>query len=94
MISECSKLAQKVYKTRHNWVIHWELCKKLKFDHTNKWYMHNSESILENDIYKLLWDFEIQTDHLILARQPDLTTKKRELAGLWTLLSRLTTEKS
>ena len=36
-ISECSKLAQKEYKTRHGWVgniIHRELCKKLKFDHT------------------------------------------------------------
>ena len=39
IISECSKLAQKSYKTRHDWVgnvIHWKLCKKLKFDHTNK----------------------------------------------------------
>ena len=44
MISECSKLDQKEYKMRHNWVgkvIHWEMCKKFKFDHTNKWYMHN-----------------------------------------------------
>ena len=39
------KLVQREYKTRQNWVgkmIHWEMCKKLKFDHTNKWYMHNS----------------------------------------------------
>ena len=31
IISECSKLAQKEYKTRHDWVrkiIHWEMCKK------------------------------------------------------------------
>ena len=31
IISECSKLAQKEYKTRHNWVgkvIHREMCKK------------------------------------------------------------------
>ena len=21
-------------------VIHWEMCKKFRFDHTNKWYMH------------------------------------------------------
>ena len=44
IISECSKLAQRDYKARHDWVgkgIHWEMCKKLKFDHTNKWYMHN-----------------------------------------------------
>ena len=39
IISECSKLAQKEYNTRHDWVgkvIHWELCKKFKFDHMNK----------------------------------------------------------
>ena len=34
--------------------------------------MHNPESILENEMYQILWDFEIQTDHLISTRQPDL----------------------
>ena len=34
--------------------------------------MHNPISVLENDRHKLLWDFDIQTDHLISARQPDL----------------------
>ena len=75
IISECSKLAQKEYKTRRDWVgkvIHWEMYKKFKFDHTNKWYMHNTESVVENDTYKLLWDFDIQTDHLISARRPNL----------------------
>ena len=38
-------------------VIHWELCKKLKFDNTNKWYMHNLASILENETQKIIWDF-------------------------------------
>ena len=47
------------------------ICKKLKFDHTNKWYMHNPKSDLENETHKRLWDFEINTNHLILARQPD-----------------------
>ena len=28
--------------------------------------------VLENDSHKLLWDFNIQTDHLIPARRPDL----------------------
>ena len=77
-------------------VIHWEMCKKFKFDHTNKWYMHNPASVLENDLHKILWDFDIHTDHLISARRPDLiiinTRKKREFAKLSTLLSRLTTE--
>ena len=49
-----------------------ELCKKLKFDYTNNCDMHKPISVLENDTYKLLWDFDIQTDHLISARQPDL----------------------
>ena len=34
--------------------------------------MHNLAPVLENDSHKLLWDFNIQTDHLILARRPDL----------------------
>ena len=46
--------------------------KKFKFDHKNKWYMHNPESILENETHKLFWDFEIQMDHLILTRWTDL----------------------
>ena len=33
--------------------------------------MHNPASVLENDTHKHLWDFDIQTDHLILARRPD-----------------------
>ena len=28
--------------------------------------------VLENAMHKLLWDFNIQTDHLIPARRPDL----------------------
>ena len=95
--SECSKLAQKEYKTRHDWVgkvIHWELFKKLKSDHTNKWYMHNPTSVLENETHKLPWDFDLQTDHQISVRRPDLViiNKKIELAKLWTLLSRLITK--
>ena len=96
-ISECSKLAPE-YKARHDWVgkvIHWEMCRKFQFDHTNKWYMHNPAPVLENDSHRLLWDFNIQTDHLISARRPDLiiiNIKKRESAKLSTLLSRRTTE--
>ena len=48
------------------------MCKEFKFDHINKWYLHNPAPVLENSTYKLLWDFNIQTDHLIPARRPDL----------------------
>ena len=57
IISECSKLAQKEYNNRHGLidnVIHWEMCKKFKFDHTNQWYMQYPEPVQENDTDKLL----------------------------------------
>ena len=42
--------------------------------------MRNPESVLENETHKLLWYFEIQTDHLISIRRLDLiiTNKKRD----------------
>ena len=43
--------------------------------------MHHPESILKNETHKLLLHFEIQTDHLISARRPDIVivTKKKNL---------------
>ena len=83
ILSECSKLAQKEYEARHHWaskVIHWEMCKKFKFNHANIWYIHNLASFKENNTHKLLLDFDMQTDHLISARRPDLIIihKKKE----------------
>ena len=101
IISKCSQSAQE-YKARHDWVgkvIHWEMCKKFKFDHTNKWYMHNSAPVRENDTHKLLWDFNIQTDHLLPARRLNLMIinnkkkkKKKKKRNLQILQSRRTTE--
>ena len=56
IISECSKIALKEYKTRHNLggeLIPWELCKKLKIDRMNKWYKHNPAAVLEYDTHEL-----------------------------------------
>ena len=50
IICECSKFVQKNYKTKLDRIrkgIYLELCKKLKCDSTNKWYMHNPESLLD-----------------------------------------------
>ena len=75
--SECSKLAQKENKIRCNWVgkmIHWELCKILKFNLTIK-----SNFALENHTQKILWNFEIQTSHSISVWMPEvmLINKKK-----------------
>ena len=34
--------------------------------------MYNPAPVQENDTHKLLWNFNLQTDHLIPARRPDL----------------------
>ena len=86
IIRKCSKLTQNEYKNRHDWVgkaIHGKLCKKLKFDHADKWYIHKPESVLENEMYKILWDFETQTNLSILVRRPDLLliNKEKELVN-------------
>ena len=85
---------------RLDWVgkgIHLEMCKKFKFDLTNKWYMHNPEPVLENDtqtpfgIWHTNWSPNLGQTTRRNNNQQQKT--KRELAKLWTLLSRLTTIK-
>ena len=46
--------------------------------------MHNPATVLENDSHKLIWDFNIQTDHLIPARRPDLIiiNKKKRICKI------------
>ena len=34
--------------------------------------MHNQAPVLENNTHKLLWDFDLQMYHVMLARRPDL----------------------
>ena len=53
-------------------IVHWKLAKKCNFEPGDKWYEHEPESVLEDEDYKILWDFSIQTDHAIEARRPDL----------------------
>ena len=88
IISECSKLAQKEYKTRHDWVDKWSTrcARNLNLTIRINGIVHNSVSVLENDTHKLLWD--IQTDHIISARRlegQNQQQKKENLQnrGLW-----------
>ena len=55
--------------------------------------MNKPESVLENEMHKILWYFEIQMDHLIPARRPDLEAinqKKKKKMG--NLVSKQTTD--
>ena len=85
IISDGSTLVQEEYKARHDWVgkvFHWEMCKKFKFDHTKKWYMHNPAHVLENNTHKFQWDINIQTDYIIPARRSDLIIIKKKKENL------------
>ena len=53
-------------------MIYGRLFKRLELDHADKWHMHKKESVQENELHKLLWDFEIQMNHPILVIKPDL----------------------
>ena len=61
------KASLKEHKTKHDWVakgIDKELCKNLRSDYSIKWYMHKLGSLQENETINILWNFDIQTDHL------------------------------
>ena len=82
IVSGCSKLAQKEYKRRHYNLrkkVHWKLARKCNFEAGDKWYEIEPESVLENEDYKILWDFSIQTDHIIEARRPDLVAADKKM---------------
>ena len=70
VVSGCSKLAQKNYKKRYDnlgQIVHQKLARNCNFETGDKWYENEPESVLENEGYKILWDFSIQTDHVIEA---------------------------
>ena len=75
LIAECKKLAQKEHKQRHDNIarnLHLELCQKFGLVGEAKWYNGKPASVVENDRVKILWKFNIQTNHLIQHRRPDI----------------------
>ena len=87
IVCEYPMLAQREYKRRHDWVgrkIHWEVCRKIGFDANEKCYKHEPEKVVENDSWKI-WDFTIQTDHVIEARRPDMVIIDKTSAKLLAL---------
>ena len=82
ILNGCLKLSQTEYKARHDKVsaaVHWSLCKEYGFDHSSKWYEHRAEKVLGNDDVKLLWDFHVQSDHVIEHCRPDLLLVKKKI---------------
>ena len=55
-----------------------KLCKKFKFNNTARWNIYKPEVILENKTHRILWDFEIKTEHLSSDRRPELEIAKKK----------------
>ena len=53
-------------------------------EHTEKWYEHVPEGVVENEEVKVLWDINVQCDNVIEARRPDITVifDKKERKGI------------
>ena len=51
------------------------------FNVPEKWYLHKTLPCTENEFFKIHWDFNIQVDHIIEHRRPDMVivgkTKKK-----------------
>ena len=55
-------------------IVHLELCQKFGLVGEVKWYNRKSASVVGNDRLKILWDFNIQTDHVTQHRKPELSS--------------------
>ena len=79
-------MAQKEFKRRHDNVakeVHWDICKKNRLEHSEKWYEHVLEGAVENEQIKVPWHINIQCDNLIETRRPDLIViDKKEQKGI------------
>ena len=60
-------------------MVDWNLFRRYGIQHAKNWCEHNAEKVTENDKPKILWDFNIQSGHVIQARRPDIVVKDKEL---------------
>ena len=58
-------------QSSHEWVgqaIHWEICNRLNYNHTDKWYMHKARYIQENKVHKfaVVFTYELITQLYVI----------------------------
>ena len=64
IISGCSKLAGSEYTERHNnvaLIVYRDKCADYNLEHSKDWWVE-SERVVRNHHFKILWDFPIKTD--------------------------------
>ena len=67
----CGKRAEK----RHDNIAkteHLELCQKIGLVGKAKWYNHTSARAVQNERVKILWDINIQANHVIQYKRSDI----------------------
>ena len=81
ILSACTELAATEYLKRHNnvaRVVQWSMCKEYGIEVVSPYWKHEPQSVIETSKVKILWDFEIRTDHHIQARRPDIVLQDKE----------------
>ena len=85
LLSGCSSIAATMYKQRHDSVakiIHWALSRQFDLAVPTHYWNHVQQSVSENSRVKLLWDFNVYTDHVLSARRPDVVVMNKEEASV------------
>ena len=52
--------------------------KRCEFDVKEKWYEHEPDAVRENNDFHILSDFEVQTDHVVEAKRPDMIVTEKQ----------------
>ena len=60
--------------------------KKFKFDHTNKWYMHNPASVLENDTHKVPGTLTYGSPNLGQKTRPNNSKQKKKKKRIYKIV--------
>ena len=92
LLSSCTPLGATMYKQRHDRIVsivHWGLLKCFHQSVSRTYWDHIPTAVVENSDVKILWDFNIYTDHFLAARHPDIVVIDKIYVRRWCRLLRL-----
>ena len=75
LLSGCTPLAANLYKQRHDRlanIVQWSVLKRFNQPVLHNFWDHAPSAVVESPKVKVLWDFNIYTDHVLAARHPDI----------------------
>ena len=75
LLSGCTPLAATLYKQRHDRlanIVHWNILKRFNQPVSHNYWYHAPSAVVESPKVKVLWDFNIYTDHVLAAWRQDI----------------------